>query len=178
MSISWYLQGWARDRDVSVSRPIHGLVSVSSLRYVQMSGLVSVSRADVSVSITTFQVSSPLLFSLKFTGDDSLLKLSALISSIKASTIIHAECSRTLLSVLHRCNIWRHLCLRKYLLLKWRVNSIITLKMNQQEDRDRVSDVIQFGQAVLCPATFNSSDFYGTSKFCSKWACFQQGMSK
>jgi len=28
-------------------------------------------------------------------------------------------------------------------LLKWRVNSVITLKMNQQEDRDRVSDIIQ-----------------------------------
>jgi len=46
-----------------------------------------------------------LLFSLKFTCDDSLLKLSALISSIEASTIIRAECSRTLLSVLHRCDI-------------------------------------------------------------------------
>jgi len=77
----------------TVSKPIHGLVSVS--------------RADVSVSasasISTFQVSSPLLFSLKFTCDLSLLKLSALISSIEASTIIRAECSRTLLSVLHRC---------------------------------------------------------------------------
>jgi len=55
-----------------------------------------VSRADVSVSNSTFQVSS--LFPLKSTCDDSLLKLSALISSIEASTIIRAECSRNLLS--------------------------------------------------------------------------------
>jgi len=31
--------------------------------------------------------------------------------------------------------------------------------MNQQEDRDLVSDVIQFGQAALCRETFSSSDF-------------------
>jgi len=61
-------------------------------------------------------VSSPLLFSLRFTCDDSLLKLSALISSIEASTIMRAECSRTLLSVLYRCDIRHHLCWRKYLL--------------------------------------------------------------
>jgi len=103
----------SNSRDGPVSRPIHGLVSA-------LRPNVSVSRADVSVSvsvsvsISTFQVSSPLLFSLKFTCDDSLLKLSALITSIEASTIIRAECSRTLLSVLHRCDIWCHLCLRKY----------------------------------------------------------------
>jgi len=88
-----YNQGWARDRDVSVSRPIHGLVSA-----LRPNVSVSVSRADISVSILTFQISSPLLFLLKFTCDDSLLKLSALISSIEAPTIIRAECSRNLLS--------------------------------------------------------------------------------
>jgi len=81
---------------------------------------VSVSRTDVSVSVS---VSSPLLFSLKFTCDESLLKRSALASSIDASTIIRAEYSCHVTrpiwtSTLWYRPVWRHLCMRKYLMLK------------------------------------------------------------
>jgi len=78
----------SRSRDLSM---------VSSRRYVQMSRS---RELTVSVSISTFQVSSPLLFSLIFrpTCDDSLLKLKALINSIEASFTICSECSRNLLS--------------------------------------------------------------------------------
>jgi len=140
----------------TVSRPIHGLVSVSS-----RSRSRSQSQAHCYFHSNLFITKTLCPHKLNRSVNNNPCRM-------RQNSTICTE------SVLHRCNIWRHLCLRKYLLLKWRVNSVITLKMNQQEDRDQVSDVIQFEQAVLCPATLSSSDFYGTSKFCSKWACFQQ----
>jgi len=104
----------SRSRDPFRVLSMHdaSLVSVSSRRYVQMyrSRLGLECWRDRSRSrsrpFRKFRSRAHLLFSLKFTCDDSLLKLSALISSIAASTIIRAECSRTLLSVLHRCDIY------------------------------------------------------------------------
>jgi len=50
--------------------------------------------------------------------------------------------------------------------------------MNQQEDIDRVSDVIQFGQTVYAPRPLARQIFTApASSAASAWACFQQGRS-